>query len=138
MYFLLPIEDTGPDNATMRSQRDVGMEDRRRIERFQLRVPALVVMECQSGRDEVLDLTMRDVSSDGAFLLSSSLLPEGAMVKMEFTLAIGSLGVSVRRNGRARVKVTGKVIRADGNGAAVRFGNRYKITSSGSGFSATS
>lgn len=114
------------------------MEDRRKLERFELRVPALVVVECQSGREEVLDMTTRDVSSDGAYLLSSNLLPEGAMVKMEFVLALDSMGMSARRNGRARVMVTGKVIRADGNGAAIRFGNRYKITSSGSGLSATS
>ena len=114
------------------------MEDRRKLERFQLRVPALVVMECQSGREEVLDLTTRDVSSDGAYLLSSGLLPEGAVVKMEFMLALDSTAMSARRNGRARVRVTGKVIRADGNGAAIRFGNRYKITSSGSGFSTAS
>lgn len=87
-------------------------------------------MERQSGREHVLDLTTRDVSSDGAYLLSSSLLPEGTMVKLEFELASGSTGMPARRNGKARVEVTGKVIRTDGNGAAVRFGNRYKISSS--------
>lgn len=108
------------------------MQDRRKLERFELRVPALVVVESRSGREEVLDLTTKDVSSDGAYLLSSNLLPEGAMVRMEFMLAMNSVGRSWRDGRRMRVRVTGKVIRVDGNGAAVRFGNRYRITTSGS------
>ena len=108
------------------------MEDRRKLERFELRVPAVVVVEPQSGREEVLDLTTKDVSSDGAFLLSSRLLPEGATVKMEFQLVMESLRNSRRENGRARVRVTGRVIRVDGAGAAIRFGRKYKIIMSGS------
>ncbi len=112
------------------------MEDRRKLERFELHVPALVVVESQSGREEVLDLTTKDVSSDGAYLLSSRLLPEGAMVKMEFQLALDSFRNSRRENGKARVRVTGRVIRVDGDGAAIRFGGKYKITTSGSGLRA--
>ena len=104
------------------------MEDRRKLERFELQVPALVIVESQSGREEVLDLTTKDVSSDGAYLLSSRILPKGASVKMEFVLALDSIRKTRKENGRARVRVTGRVIRVDGDGAAIRFGNRYKIT----------
>ncbi len=104
------------------------MEDRRKLERFELRVPALVIVESESGREEMLDLTTKDVSSDGAYLLSSRLLPQGATVKMEFQLALESVRRARSENGRAKVRVTGKVIRVDGDGAAIRFGSRYKLT----------
>jgi hypothetical protein len=114
------------------------MEDRRKLERFELRFPALVVVESQNGEEVVRDLTTKDVSADGAYLLSSSLLPEGALVRMEFMLAMNSISKSAKENGRARVRVTGRVIRVDDNGIAIRFGNRYKITTAGSGYRANS
>jgi hypothetical protein len=107
------------------------MKNRRKLERFDLCVPALVVMESQNGEEVVRDLTTKDVSSDGAYLHSSNLLPAGAIVKMEFMLALNAGSKSAKESRRARVKVTGKVIRVDENGAAIRFGTRFKITTLG-------
>lgn len=109
------------------------MEDRRKLERFDLHVPVVAFIESQNGNEEVLDLKVKDVSSDGAYLLSPCLLPEGAVVRMKFMISSNSISTSSTKNGKARVRVTGKVIRTDGNGAAVRFGNRYSISMSGSG-----
>lgn len=108
------------------------MKERRKLERFELRFPALVVVESQGGGVVAFDLTTKDVSSDGAYLQSPSQLPEGAMVKMEFPLALDPARMPAKENSRAMVRVTGKVIRVDKNGAAIRFGNKFKIRSLGS------
>lgn len=113
------------------------MDDRRKLERFDLPIPVVAFVETQNGNEEVLDLKVKDVSSDGAYLLSPHLIPEGAVVRMEFMISSNSIKTSSMKNGKARVRVTGKVIRTDGNGAAIRFGNRYTISMSGSGIHRT-
>ena len=104
------------------------MEERRKLERFELVAPARVVVELESGKKKEFDLTTKDVSSDGAYLLSSQPLPEGASVKMEFLLSLDALRKLAGEKGRAKIRVKGKVIRVDSNGAAIRFASKYKIT----------
>ena len=83
-----------------------------------------------SGRSEY-SLKTRDVSADGAFLFSSETLPEGTDVKLEFVLAPDMPGRLSGHKGRARVRVSGKIIRSDSDGIAVRFQSNFKITSFG-------
>jgi c-di-GMP-binding flagellar brake protein YcgR len=107
------------------------MEERRRLERFELSTPARVQLESGKGKAEY-NLTTRDVSSGGAFLYSPQPLPEGAKVKMEFLISLETLQKLAGENGTAQVRVKGKVIRSDSNGVAIRFENGYKITAVGS------
>ncbi len=107
------------------------MDERRKLERFDLVAPARVLT--WSARDERVqhDLTIRDLSSDGAFLYSSHLLPVGTIVKMEFVLVPEAFQKLTMEKGRARVKVKGKVVRSDTQGIAIRFDGNYKITALG-------
>jgi hypothetical protein len=102
-------------------------DERRKLERFELNAPALVLLDA-GGKKNEYNLTTRDVSSDGAFLYSSQPLPDGAKVKMEFLISLETLRKLAGEKGTARVKVKGRVIRSDANGVAIRFESSYKIT----------
>jgi hypothetical protein len=105
------------------------MEERRKLERFSLSAPARVLIESEDSRKrEELNLMTKDVSSDGAFLCSSQPLPEGANVSLELLLSLETLRKFAGEGGKARIRLKGKVIRVDGNGAAIRFASKYKIT----------
>ena len=104
------------------------MEERRRLERFELNVPARVLAKSGSSKTEEYDLATRDLSSAGAYLYSSQPLLEGTSVKMEFLISFGALKSFAGDNRSAQVKVKGQVIRSDSNGIAIRFDSRYKIT----------
>lgn len=108
------------------------MEERRKLERFELIAPARVHIESANNRKEKYDLTTRNISSAGAFLLSSQPVAEGTDVKMEFVLSLEMLQKFSGEKGRAKVRVRGKVIRSDPDGIAIRFDSSYKITSLGS------
>ena len=105
------------------------MDERRKLERFELNAPARILMDLGEGKKEELDLTTKDVSSGGAFIYSDQPLPEGVTVKIEFLISLAMLQKLAGEKGKAKVKVKGKIIRVDENGAAIRFDNKYKITS---------
>jgi hypothetical protein len=103
-------------------------EERRRLERFKLHTSARILVELGEGKKEELDLTTKDVSSGGAFIYSDQPLPEGATVKIELLISLATIQKLAGEKGRAKVKVKGKVIRVNENGAAIRFDSKYKIT----------
>lgn len=104
------------------------MDERRKLERFELSAPARVMIQSETGLKEELALTTKDVSSGGAFLFSSQPLTEGASVKMELLISLDMLRRLAGEKRAARIKVKGKVIRVDAEGIAVRFDSSYKIT----------
>ena len=104
------------------------MEERRKLERFLLNTPAWIQIEANGIRQGKLDLVTRDVSSGGAFLYSHQQIPEGANVRTEFYITLDTLEKTLGEEGKAWVRVRGKVIRVDPDGVAIQFDNRYKIT----------
>ena len=104
------------------------MEERRKLERFELNVPARVLVESGMHKRAEYDLITRDVSSAGAFLFSTQPLPEGVNVKMEFLISLDTLQKFAGEKSRAKVRVRGQVIRSDSDGIAIRFDSKYKIT----------
>ena len=104
------------------------MEERRRLERFELNAPARVIVQIKGSTEKELDLTTKDVSSGGAFLFSSQPLTEGASVKMELLISLDMLRELAGEKKAAKIKVKGMVIRVDAEGIAIRFDSAYKIT----------
>ncbi len=105
------------------------MDERRRLERFELNAPARILVDFGEGKKEELDLTTKDVSSGGAFIYSDQPLPEGATVKIDFFISLAMIQKLAGEKGKAKIRVKGKIIRVNENGAAIRFDNKYKITS---------
>ena len=108
------------------------MQERRKLERFEIDAPARVVVETGSNQKVEYDLATRDVSSAGAFLFSPEPLPNGTSVKMEFLISLDALQKLTGDKGMAKVRVEGQVIRSDSSGIAIRFDSKYKITALGS------
>jgi hypothetical protein len=104
------------------------MRDKRRLERFDLHVPARI-QSLGSLSGNTLNLVTSDICSGGAFFMTEQTLPKGEEVLVDIVL-------SVRRNKKpdlkhdcAHIKLTGRVDRSGPLGMAIRFNSDYTIQS---------
>ena len=107
-------------------------ENKRTLDRFSLSIPATieVVFEGLNGDEaEVMNLETRDVCAGGAFFNTDRPLPEGTQVKIEMKLSLDRLKELAGR--QALISVTGKVIRTEEGGMAVRFEPDYTLKGGG-------
>jgi hypothetical protein len=105
----------------------VDVAERRRLERFDLKTPTKLTFEKEKGKREIVSLVTRDISSQGAFLVTQEPLDKGMAVKLELHLSLETLQRMLNGGGTAKVQVRGTVIRKDDGGMAVQFDNRFKI-----------
>jgi hypothetical protein len=98
--------------------------ERRRIERFDLRLPARIedLSPSQIRQPVVLNLVTKDISAYGAFFPSAHSIEEGTRVKVDLILAFER----APQGKRALIKVNGTVLRKTPAGMAVNF-ERYKL-----------
>ena len=93
------------------------MEERRKLERFALNLPASI--RAIGSVSRTLDLVTQNISAGGAFFLTDNPLPKGLKVLMELVLKRESgLGKA------AKLKINGKVIRSQPDGMAIMFMDR--------------
>jgi hypothetical protein len=106
---------------------DYVMREKRRLQRFSLRFPARVeVLDPTTGSGrQVLDLTTRDISSDGAFLNTDTPLPEGTKVKLELSFSIKKS--KTFQHIKSLIKFTGLVARSETEGMAICFRRNYSV-----------
>ena len=91
------------------------MIERRKLERFDLRLPGKI--EYLGQKRGVHNLLTRNISAGGAFLETTGEFPEDSRVRIDFVVPTGVL-----------VKVTGAILRLEPTGIAVRFDNEYQLT----------
>ena len=91
------------------------MVERRKLERFELRLPAKI--EGLGLKKGAHNLLTRNISAGGAFLETTNQLPENSRVSIDFVVPTGVL-----------VKVAGVVLRSEPTGIAIRFDNEYQLT----------
>lgn len=103
------------------------MQDKRRLERFDLKVPARIEGLSKKKTSETLDLMTSDLCSGGAFFHTDQSLPEGTKVKIDLVLPLGGLKKLISAYDHAHIKVTGTVIRRESHGMAVCFNKDYSI-----------
>ena len=103
------------------------MEERRKLERFQLHVPAKIELTDDSGHRETLQLETKDISADGAFFVSSQPITEGADIQLEMILSVDKLKDLIGVHNKVELKLKGHVIRSNSNGVAVMFDRKYQI-----------
>ncbi len=103
------------------------MEERRRLERFGLRIPASIEAVYSPREKESLNLLTSNVCSGGAYFDTRVTLPEGTEVKIDLILPLDRLRPLVEEHKQARIKVTGKVLRSGATGMAVTFDEDYEI-----------
>jgi hypothetical protein len=96
------------------------MQDRRELERFDLKLPARI--DVLGPVEQALDMITENVCAGGAFIPTPNPLSEGQEVLVELVLR--------RESGRgspSMVTVGGKVLRSQPDGMAIRFNKQYKI-----------
>ena len=101
------------------------MIDRRRSERFKVKLSACVSI-CGSKRtDTPAFMTTRDVSTRGAYLATPEPLPVGTRVDVDLILKVGDQGSAGAKN--AWIKASGAVCRTDSSGMVVHFDEDSKL-----------
>ena len=103
------------------------MDEKRRIERYELDAPAQIVMQTEEGDREVVDLQTRDISAGGAFFRTDRDIAEGARISAEVVITIDKFKELTGTDSRFRLKVSGTVVRSIAGGVAVRFDRNYEM-----------
>ncbi len=103
------------------------MKERRKLERFQLRLPAKleILPEAPQAEKELLELHTSNICSGGAFFRTWNPLAPGTVVMIDLLLEIPNGGFSI--NGKSLVEMRGRVVRSEHRGMAIAFDRRYKI-----------
>lgn len=100
------------------------MEERRKYERFDLRLPGRIEV-LTSGKQQVLDLLTSDVSAGGVFFCTTKSISQGTQVTLGLTLT--SQRLKELTAAQALIKVEGTVVRCNAKGMAVSFDEDYEI-----------
>ena len=106
------------------------MKDQRRLERFQLDVPARLSLRHQGGEQREIVARTRDISSAGAFLYiepDDIEVRVGAPVEVELMLIIDRLRELLRTDNQVEVSVEGKIRRAESEGIAIVFTHKVRF-----------
>ncbi len=101
------------------------MIEKRKVERFNLQLEAFISLPGETGRGDMGNLMTRDVSMNGAFLVTDAPLPVGSKVNVDMVLTLA--GKEKQNTQQAWIKASGKVLRADNQGMAVAFDDRSRI-----------
>lgn len=103
------------------------MEERRKLERFTLRLPAIIkVVEPKNQvENRVHHLWTKEISSAGGFFHTVVPFPLGTKVNIELVLDTGRF-TSPALN-QTQIKLAGTVLRAESDGVAICFENGYKM-----------
>ena len=100
--------------------------DKREMERFSLKLPALLSMTDESGNQRVFVVMIINICAGGSFFKIDKTLLLGTDVKMKVILPLDKL----RKFGgkKSRIHVSGWVIRTNDQGVAVCFDKEYHIS----------
>ena len=103
------------------------INEKRKVERFDLHVETLLQVKDAKSKDRSQRLISRDISSDGVFLETGDPLPIGTEVDLSFIVSLNELNSHLKNKG-VNISTSGKVIRADEQGFAVRFDKQHKVS----------
>ena len=101
--------------------------ERRRLERFDLQVPAKIEVLSSTDTVPVTELLTRDICAGGAYFPTKAALPPGTKVKLDILLPVRNVS-AISDNTRGLIKVNGTVIRSGLAGMAIGFDEGYLIT----------
>jgi hypothetical protein len=111
------------------SMRRVGypVKEKRKLERFKMHLPAIVTILERSSVHRTAEWPTRDISADGAFLLTDGSVPAGTRVDIEFLMKSNLPVQSAGGDTKVNLKIQGVSVRNDRSGTAVMFDKAYEI-----------
>ncbi|HNU86234.1 MAG TPA: PilZ domain-containing protein [Syntrophales bacterium] len=101
--------------------------ERRRLERFELQVPAKIEVLSSPDTASLLELLTKDICAGGAYFPTKTALAAGTKVKLDILLPVRNVSAP-GDNTRGLIKVNGTVIRSGPAGMAIGFDTGYLIT----------
>lgn len=101
--------------------------EKRKLERFDLKIPAKIEVKTSDQEEEVLNLLTSDICSGGAFFHTTQPLPEGTEVKIDLVLPLDKLNKIKDDYQQVYIKITGTVLRSESRGMAIYFNEDYLI-----------
>ena len=102
------------------------MRERRRYERFELRLPARIEAFTSNG-SQVLNATTSVISAAGGFFRTKKSICEDTNVRVRLTIVSDRLTELTDTKGL--IEVEGKVIRTSSTGIAICFNGEWQIAS---------
>ncbi len=102
--------------------------ERRKMERFPLKLEACLSADDKKGAPAVLKLQTENVCAGGAYLMSGNVLPVGTDVNVDILLPLGKFKNMAGKN--SHIKVTGAIVRTCEDGMAILFNEKFQILSS--------
>jgi hypothetical protein len=103
------------------------MKEKRKFERFEIKVPARIEIPGQGGRTEKLDLETHDLSAGGTFIKLEESLLEGSEVRIDIVLSFDELRTATDPDGSLVLSTTGQVVRSGPGGVAIQFNKVYEF-----------
>ena len=103
------------------------MKERRKLERFDLHIPAKIELLIKKREKELIRLLTENVCAGGAYFHTTKPLPESTPVKIDLVLPLDKLKTLKDEWKHALIKVTGKVLRSEPEGMAICFDEDYQI-----------
>jgi hypothetical protein len=104
------------------------MREKRKVERFNLQIETILNVQNEAIMDKAPILLTRDISCTGVFLTTSNPLPIETRVDLDFLLNQNELESGSSKDKRINISTSGKVIRTDEQGMAVKFDKLYRIS----------
>ncbi len=101
--------------------------ERRRLERFELQVPAKIEVLSSPDAASLLELLTKDNCAGGAYFPTKTALAAGTKLKMDILRPVRNVSAP-GDNPRGLIKVNGTVIRSGPAGMAIGFDTGYLIT----------
>ena len=99
--------------------------ERRRIERFDLKLPATLVWTGTGKENESIELKTSNICGNGLFFKTNKPLSVGTAVKLAIILPLEKFkNVKYKKS---HIYASGSVIRKDQRGMAIRLDKKYKI-----------
>ena len=106
------------------------MTDKRRLERFDLELPATIELLTSDQEKSLVNLLTTNISSGGAYFHTPQPLPKGTQVKIDLVLPLDKLRKLKDEHKQVYIKVTGTVLRSESEGMAIFFDEDYQIEGS--------
>ena len=100
-------------------------EEKRKMERFELEVFSTIRVGPKGHHKDTIELCSKNICSEGAYFETSKLLPVGTPVALSIKLKVNNK--LNERNNQVAIEVTGKVIRSEKDGMAIKFDNDFKM-----------
>ncbi len=101
------------------------VKEKRKMERFELKVFSKIQVESGRHNTDTIELNTENICSNGAYFKTSKPLPVGTSVSLTMKLKVNSKLKSTIN--LMAIEVSGKVIRSENDGMAIRFDNGYKM-----------